>query len=161
MSQYAREHPDEPIRPSGDLIAIATARRLAAAGDIATAWHSLRDLRSTKDAGLSDLAWSGHKQGDVTETELNDFIAELETWIAAHELPKTGTAALDGAIKESGTSAPKPSSALTDTDRINALFTLFGGYFASSPFFKLQSYFNDGRRGLDKFIKDNPSLLGK
>ena len=64
-----------------DTQAIATARRLADHGDIQTAWFVLRDLEATKAAGLSDLAWSGHRQGNMTEGELNDFIAELEAWM--------------------------------------------------------------------------------
>ena len=51
-------------------------------------------------------------------------------------------------------------SDLTDTDRINALFTLMGGNYAFSPFLNLNEIFRDGRRGLDKFIAENPSLLG-
>lgn len=50
--------------------------------------------------------------------------------------------------------------ALTDTERLDALFTLFGGHYAFSPFLRIQEHFQDGRRGLDKFIADNPSLLG-
>jgi hypothetical protein len=75
-----------PFRSSaclGAAVAIATSRRLAEHGDISTAWYVLRDLEATKSAGLSDLAWSGHQQGDVTERELNDFIAELEAWMKA------------------------------------------------------------------------------
>jgi hypothetical protein len=49
---------------------------------------------------------------------------------------------------------------MTDTERLNALFTLFGGNCAFPPFFKIQELFRDGRRGLDVFIKDNPALLG-
>lgn len=49
-------------------------------------------------------------------------------------------------------------AALTDTDRINALFTLFGGAFAFSPFWRIQDQFRDGRRGLDKFILENTAL---
>lgn len=49
---------------------------------------------------------------------------------------------------------------MTDTDRLNALFTLFGGYYAYEPHFRIQEYFRDGRKGLDKFIMDNSSLLG-
>ncbi len=50
-------------------------------------------------------------------------------------------------------------SELTDTDRINALFTLFGGAYAFEPFFRIQEKFRKGRRGLDEWIKENPSLL--
>ena len=56
------------------------------------------------------------------------------------------------------TAAARP---LTDTDRINALFTLFGGAYAFEPFFRVQEHFRHGRLGLDKFILDNPSLLEK
>lgn len=51
-------------------------------------------------------------------------------------------------------------SVLTDADRLNALFTLFGGHFAFSPFFKIQEFMKDGRRGIDKLIAQTPSLLG-
>jgi hypothetical protein len=49
---------------------------------------------------------------------------------------------------------------LTDKERLDALFTLFGGHYAFSPFFKVQDMMSDGRRGLDAFIAQNPSLMG-
>ena len=67
-------------------------------------------------------------------------------------------------LEKAGCGSPNDATrqaTLTDTDRINALFTLFGGAFAFEPFFRVQEHFRDGRRGLDKFIRDNPSLLEK
>ena len=49
---------------------------------------------------------------------------------------------------------------ITDTDRLNALITLFGGHYAFPAFWQMSELFKDGRRGLDAFLASNPSLLG-
>ena len=54
----------------------------------------------------------------------------------------------------------KNAEPFTDTDRLNALFTLFGGHFAFSPFTDIAAVMRNGRRGIDALIADNPSLLG-
>jgi len=61
--------------------AIETARRLASQYEVRTGWFVLRDLEVTKRAGLSDLAWSGHRHG-VTLGELHWFIGELERFLS-------------------------------------------------------------------------------
>lgn len=58
-------------------------------------------------------------------------------------------------------SLTRPNASLSDTDRLNALFTLMGGSYAFSAFFDLNSIMRDGRRGIDELIAGNPSLLGK
>lgn len=51
---------------------------------------------------------------------------------------------------------------VSDKDRLDALFTLFGGHYAFSPSYGgIQSLFKDGRRGIDQLIAENPSLIGK
>jgi hypothetical protein len=65
-------------------------------------------------------------------------------------LPKPATGQRGGALGMS----------LTDTDRLNAIFTLFGGHYAFSPFSDLPRVLRDGRRGIDELIAANPSLLG-
>lgn len=54
---------------------------------------------------------------------------------------------------------PEIQTELTDTDRLNALFTLFGGHYVFQVGFNFPGIFKDGRRGLDKFIAEHPSLL--
>ena len=50
---------------------------------------------------------------------------------------------------------------LTDTDRINALITLFGGHYAFPVMWQVSELFSNGRVGLDAFLFNNPSLLKK
>ena len=61
--------------------AIATARKFADEHEARIGWFVLRDLEVTKRAGLSDLAWSGHKEG-VTLNELRWFIGDLERFLS-------------------------------------------------------------------------------
>lgn len=49
---------------------------------------------------------------------------------------------------------------ISDTDRLNALITLFGGHYAFPVMWQMNELFRDGRRGLDAFLASNPSLLG-
>lgn len=49
---------------------------------------------------------------------------------------------------------------LTDTERLNAIFTVLGGGYAFNAFWDLGAVLRDGRRGLDEMIAANPSLLG-
>lgn len=51
-------------------------------------------------------------------------------------------------------SAPGP----TDTDRIDALITLFGGHYAFPVMWEVSQLFQNGRDGLDAFLAANPSL---
>lgn len=67
--------------------AIETARKFADNDDVQLGWYVLRDLEATKRAGLTDLAWSGHKQGDVTKGELLWFIEELERYLSSANDP--------------------------------------------------------------------------
>ena len=63
--------------------AIETARKFADQHETCLGWFVLRDLEATKRAGLSDLAWSGHREG-VTLGELRWFIGELERFLSAN-----------------------------------------------------------------------------
>lgn len=56
--------------------------------------------------------------------------------------------------------APATALQISDADRLNALFTLFGGYYAFPVMWEMSALFKDGRRGLDAFLSANPSLLG-
>jgi len=75
---------------------------------------------------------------------------------AAKEIPKYLT------DEERRSFAASRGSALgiSDTDRLNALITLFGGHYAFPAFWQMSELFKDGRRGLDAFLAANPSLLG-
>lgn len=53
------------------------------------------------------------------------------------------------------------AQALTDTDRIDALITLFGGHYAFPVLWEVRELFQNGRCGLDAFLADNPTLLPK
>lgn len=55
--------------------------------------------------------------------------------------------------------AASGASVLNDADRLNALFTLFGGHYAFPVTWQMSELFKDGRRGLDAFLAANPSLL--
>lgn len=55
----------------------------------------------------------------------------------------------------------KTEKALTDTERLEALFTLFGGGFAVPTWAKIGDLFKDGRAGIDRLVEDNPTLIGR
>jgi hypothetical protein len=59
--------------------------------------------------------------------------------------------------------APVSGSAppITDTDRIDALITLFGGHYAFPVMWEVSELFQNGRDGLDAFLASNPSLTPK
>lgn len=52
-----------------------------------------------------------------------------------------------------------PTPTLTDTDRLNALFTLFGGAYVHSAHARPWDLLREGRDGIDRLIAANPSLL--
>ena len=62
---------------------IKQAKKFADAHEVALGWFVLRDTEAVKCSGMSDLAWSGHKEG-VTLGELRWFIAELERFLSAN-----------------------------------------------------------------------------
>ena len=69
-------------------LAIETAWRLGSkCEDWNLAWFVLRDLEAVNLAGLSDLAWSGHKQGDVTKSDFKGFVEMLEQWLTDGKWP--------------------------------------------------------------------------
>jgi hypothetical protein len=63
--------------------AIAHAKKIAEKSqDWNLAWYVLRDLDAVKLAGLSDLAWAGHRDGNIHKNDLDGFIKDIEAWIA-------------------------------------------------------------------------------
>jgi hypothetical protein len=44
-------------------------------------------LDAVKLAGLSDLAWAGHRDGNIHKNDLDGFIKDIEAWI---EMPNAG-----------------------------------------------------------------------
>ena len=63
-------------------LAIETAKRIGERDqNWNLAWYILRDLEAVKMAGLSDLVWAGHHQGDVHKSDFNGLVCELEEWL--------------------------------------------------------------------------------
>jgi hypothetical protein len=55
----------------------------------------------------------------------------------------------------------KGAATLTDTQRVDALITLFGGHYAFPVMWEVSQLFQNGRSGLDAFLACNPSLTEK
>ena len=64
-------------------VAIMQARKFADQNEVQLGWYILRDLKATKLAGLTDLAWSVHKHGSSCSKELIWFIEELERYCSS------------------------------------------------------------------------------
>jgi hypothetical protein len=62
---------------------INRAKKFADAHEVALGWFVLRDTEAVKRSGMSDLAWSGHREG-VTLGELRWFAGELERFLSAN-----------------------------------------------------------------------------
>jgi len=67
----------------------------------------------------------------------------------------------DRSIDQAKLNAALGKSEITDSQRIDALITLFGGHYAFPVFFEVRQLFENGRAGLDAFLNENPTLLRK
>ncbi len=76
------------------------------------------------------------------------------TWPTRTDIDRAKIAARRSELAASTGSAPGP----TDTDRIDALITLFGGHYAFPVMWQVSELFQNGRAGLDAFLATNPSL---
>ena len=61
-------------------------------------------------------------------------------------------------LKKNRDSEVSSAGLLSDTERLDALFTLLGGGYAF-PVHSLTNILKDGRSGIDRLIKENPSLV--
>jgi NAD(P)-dependent dehydrogenase (short-subunit alcohol dehydrogenase family) len=76
---------------------------------------------------------------------------------ARADIDRAEIAALRSELAVSPVSDPE----VTDTGRIDALITLFGGYYAFPAIWEVSQLFKNGRSGLDAFLACNPSLTEK
>lgn len=59
--------------------AIRQARKFMRKGEPHIANYVLRDLPETEDAALSDLSWAMHRDGNVSNNDVEYLIQELES----------------------------------------------------------------------------------
>ena len=81
-----------------------------------------------------------------------------ESFIARQAKPKA-TLPSPNELEKAKLSYARGQVEFTDTDRINALITLFGGNYAFPVLWEIRDIFQNGRCGLDAFIRSNPSLF--